>query len=56
MNLPVWGLDAMIDMTYRNNETHHAFFKSVVSEHFKLNVPFINRLNENKGKKRTTRQ
>jgi hypothetical protein len=45
------SLDAMIDVNYRNNETHRAFFKNVVGEHFKFNVPFINWLNENKGKK-----
>jgi hypothetical protein len=45
------SLDAMIDLNYRNNETHRAFFKSVIGEHFKFNVLFINRLNENKGKK-----
>ncbi|MDR1347126.1 MAG: SAP domain-containing protein [Prevotellaceae bacterium] len=44
------SLDAMIDVNYRNNETHRAFFKSVIGEHFKFNVPFINWLNGNKGK------
>jgi hypothetical protein len=45
------SLDAIIDANYRNNETHRAFFKSVVGERFKFNVPFINWLNENRGEK-----
>jgi hypothetical protein len=45
------SLDAIIDENYRNNETHRAFFKDVIGEHFKFNVPFINWLNENKGHK-----
>ncbi|MDR1198483.1 MAG: SAP domain-containing protein [Prevotellaceae bacterium] len=45
------SLDAIIDVNYRNNETHRAFFKSVIGEHFKFNVPLINWLNENKGEK-----
>ncbi|MDR1182146.1 MAG: SAP domain-containing protein [Bacteroidales bacterium] len=45
------SLCSMIDENYRNNEMHRAFFKSLVGEHFKFNVPFINWLNENKGKK-----
>ncbi|MDR1552882.1 MAG: SAP domain-containing protein [Prevotellaceae bacterium] len=45
------SLDAMIDVNYRNNETHRAFFKSVIGEHFKFNVPFINWMNANKGEK-----
>jgi hypothetical protein len=45
------SLDSIIDVNYRNNETHRAFFKSVICEHFKFNVPFINWLNENKGEK-----
>jgi hypothetical protein len=45
------SISAVIDPDYRNNEIHRAFFKSVIGEHFKFNVPFINCLNANKGKK-----
>ncbi|MDR1259707.1 MAG: SAP domain-containing protein [Tannerellaceae bacterium] len=43
--------DAMIDVNYRNNEAHRAFFKSFAGSHFKFNVQFMNWLNENKGRK-----
>jgi hypothetical protein len=45
------SLDAVIDSDYTNNEVHRAFFKSIIGGTFKYNVPFINWMNENKGKK-----
>lgn len=43
-------LDGKIPNGYRNDEVHRAFFKSVIGEHFKFNVPFMNWMKTNAGK------
>jgi protein-arginine kinase activator protein McsA len=45
------SLNKIIDEQYSNNETHRAFFKKTIGEHFKFNVQFMNWMNEHKGKK-----
>jgi hypothetical protein len=44
-------LDKIIDIHYSNNETHRKFFTKEIGGHFKYNVPFMNWMNENKGKR-----
>jgi hypothetical protein len=41
----------MIDENYSNNEVHRAFFVMTIGTHFKFNVPFMQWMHENKGKK-----
>lgn len=43
-------LDTVIDENYRNTERHRAFFKSIIGEQFKFNVPMMNWCKENVGK------
>lgn len=43
-------LDSIIPAGYRNDERHRAFFKTEIGEHFKFNVPFMNRMKANAGK------
>ena len=43
-------LEKIIDENYTNNEIHRAFFKKVIGEKFKYNVPFCQWMIENKGK------
>lgn len=44
------SLEAKIPEGYKNDELHRAFFKSVIGNHFKFNVPFMNWMKENAGK------
>jgi hypothetical protein len=44
------ALEKTIDIHYSNNETHRAFFKKVIGEHFKYNTAFMNWMEEHKGK------
>jgi hypothetical protein len=44
-------LEKIIDENYSNNEIHRAFFKKIIGEKFKYNVPFCKWMNENKGMK-----
>jgi hypothetical protein len=44
-------LDKIITANYSNDETHRRFFTKEIGAHFKYNVPFINWMNENKGRK-----
>jgi len=38
-----------IPTAYKNDERHRAFFKSVIGNHFKFNVPFMNWMKTNPG-------
>ncbi|MDR2541521.1 MAG: DUF6434 domain-containing protein [Candidatus Peribacteria bacterium] len=44
-------LTALIPSDYTNCELHRAFFKQHIGEHFKFNTQFMQRMQENKGKK-----
>lgn len=44
-------LDTSIPADYRNNEKHRAFFKAEIGNHFRFNVPFMNWMKANAGKK-----
>lgn len=43
-------LESIIPEGYKNDEKHREFFKSVIGEHFKFNVPFMNWMKSNHGK------
>lgn len=43
-------LESTIPEGYKNDERHRAFFKSVIGEQFKFNVPFMNWMKSNHGK------
>lgn len=49
VNAPLY-LDSTIPEGYTNDETHRAFFKAEIGDHFKFNVPFMNWMKENYGK------
>ncbi len=44
------SLDAIVPKRYKSDERHRAFFKSVIGDHFKFNVSFMNWMKENTGK------
>lgn len=44
------SVESCIPQGYTNDERHRAFFKAVIGEHFKFNVPFMNWMKENAGK------
>jgi len=45
------SLEKIIDENYSNNEVHRTFFKKIIGEQFKYNVPFCKWMRKNKGKK-----
>ncbi|MCL2039644.1 MAG: SAP domain-containing protein [Bacteroidetes bacterium] len=45
------AIEKIIDENYSNSEIHRTFFKKVISEKFKYNVPFCKWMYENKGVK-----
>ncbi len=47
-NSPI-SLEAKIPQGYKNDEAHRAFFKSVIGDHFKFNVPFMNWMKGHSG-------
>lgn len=49
-NLSNISLYSIIPTGYKNDEKHRAFFKSIIGEKFKFNVPFMNWMKENSGK------
>ena len=49
INIPL-SLDAKIPEEYKNDERHRVFFKSVIGDHFKFNVLFMNWMKKNPGK------
>jgi hypothetical protein len=49
-NTEILSLDARIPAGCRSDEIHREFFKSVIGDHFKFNVSFMNWLKENAGK------
>lgn len=46
----ILSLESTISKEYRNDEKHREFFISVIGEHFKFNVPFMDWMKENHGK------
>ena len=43
--------EKIIDENYSNNEIHRAFFIKTIGGNFRFNVPFMNWMKENRGKK-----
>ncbi len=43
-------VDSKISDIYKNDEKHRVFFKSIIGEHFKFNVKFMNWMKKNSGK------
>lgn len=43
--------DSVITDEYKTDQRHRAFFKNIIGEHFKFNVPFMNWMKNNQGKK-----
>ncbi len=43
-------LEGEISGHYKNDEAHRAFFKSIIGERFKFNVPFMKWMKSNSGK------
>jgi len=42
-------LDGKIPEGYKNDEIHRAFFRDVIGDHFRFNVPFMNWMKKNAG-------
>jgi hypothetical protein len=49
-NNGVLSLNTVITENYKNSEAHRAFFKSVIGDHFKFTVNFMNYFKNNVGK------
>lgn len=44
------SLDANIPINYKNDQRHRAFFKTLIGEHFKFNVQFMDWMKTNPGR------